>query len=248
MLLTPSVDSGLDWSVSSLRGRSRRRPQWSFGRADSTRGFGAWSAGVFSGKRLLRRTAHLGACGAVREFDTEATLIPSPKEMLPLLIHTVGHASSISVMSIRSTTLTRCRHWRWRFLRRRRRRYLRARACRFSELWWYSTWLYLGFMAVLSAFLADEVSGEPTVVVLCVAMILTVQNLKTNQVVSILTGVLGILAALLAFPEQSGVDALNRGPWIILGVLIGVSAFSTLVFVRIVGYVSALRRRKRMRR
>ena len=103
-------------------------------------------------------------------------------------------------------------------------------------------------MAVLSAFLADEVSGEPTVVVLCVAMILTVQNLKTNQVVSILTGVLGILAALLAFPEQSGVDALNRGPWIILGVLIGVSAFSTLVFVRIVGYVSALRRRKRMRR
>ena len=133
-------------------------------------------------------------------------------------------------MSTRSTKSDCCRRLRWRFWRASRRRSLRVRALRFLESWWYATWLYLGFIAVLAAFFADKVTVEPIVIVLCVTMVLTVRDLKTNQLVSILTGVLGILAVFLAFPAGSEVGVWNLGLWAIVGLLIGLATVTALIF------------------
>ena len=143
----------------------------------------------------------------------------------------------------------RFKHLRWRFWRPSRRRHLRARACRFLRLWWNATWLYLAFIAVLSAFSEPQVTVEPTIIVLCVTMVLIVQNFKTNQVISILIAVLGVIAAFLALAEKAEVGALNLGLWAVVGLVIGLSAFSVLVFMLICAFDSSpMRRRKRRTR
>ena len=55
-------------------------------------------------------------------------------------------------------------------------------------------------------------------------------DLKTNQLVSILTGVLGILAVFLAFPAGSEVGVWNLGLWAIVGLLIGLATVTALIF------------------
>ena len=93
------------------------------------------------------------------------------------------------------------------------------------------TWLYLGFIAALSAFVADSVTVEPMIMILCTTMVLTVRNLRDNQVVSVLTVILGALAVLLLLPARHEVGALTLGLWAVIGVLILASAFSALMFM-----------------
>ena len=140
---------------------------------------------------------------------------------------------------------------RQRCWRPSRRRYLWLHVCRFLECWWNATWLYLGFVAVLAAFFVDKVKGEPTVIVLCIAMILTVRNLKNDRGISILTGILGLFAAVLALPEKSQVGALNLGLWGLIGSFVGISAFTTIVFyplwLQVRGPVRSRQRQQRRR-
>ena len=90
---------------------------------------------------------------------------------------------------------------------------------------------------------------EPTIIVLCVTMVLTVQNFKTNQVISILTAVLGAIAAFLALAEKSEVGALNLGLWATVGLVIGLSAFTVLFFMFMCPFdMRRMRRRKRRTR
>lgn len=141
-----------------------------------------------------------------------------------------------------------------KYLRRRvwrpsQRRYLRTQVCRFLECWWNATWLYLGFGAVLSAFLADTVQGEPTVIILCIAMVWVVRNFKNDRFISILTGTLGMFAALLTLPQQAEIGALTLELWMFFGILIGVAAFSTIIFCPLwVQTTGPIRRRRRERR
>lgn len=103
--------------------------------------------------------------------------------------------------------------------------------CRFLECWWNATWLYFGFVAVLAAFVSDSVKGEPTVILLSIAMIWVVRNLKNDRGMSIATGVLGVFGALLAIPQKAEIGALTIELWMFFGILIGVAAFSSLFFV-----------------
>ena len=141
-----------------------------------------------------------------------------------------------------------------RYLRRHiwrpsHRRYLLILLCKFLECWWNSTWLYLGFAAVLAAFMADSVKGEPTIILLSIAMVLTVRNLRDARVVSILTGVLGIFAALLSFPAQSEVDALNIELWAYVGLLIGAAFLTSIMLMIVYIYIwDSMRRKGRERR
>ena len=137
----------------------------------------------------------------------------------------------------------------WRFWRPSRRRYFRIHLCRFLEAWWNVTWLYLGFIAALSAFVADSVTVEPTVMILCTTMILTVRNLRDNQVVSILTAVLGALAVLLLLPARYEVGAFTLGLWVVNGVLVLASAFSTIILMLAwFTYCEPWRQRRRQQR
>ena len=107
-------------------------------------------------------------------------------------------------------------------------------ALRFLKLWWNATWLYLGFVAVLSAFLSDKVEGEPIVILLCVAMVLAARDLgvkRKDGIISVLVVVLGVMAAFLAFPKEAGVGALDFQIWAVVGVIIGVSAMTVFLFV-----------------
>ena len=117
----------------------------------------------------------------------------------------------------------------------------------FLRLWWNATWLYLACIAVISAFSEPNVTVEPTIIVLCVTMVLTVQNFKTNQVLSICTAVLGAIAAFLALPEKAGVGALNLGLWAIVGLVVGLSAFSVLGFMFMCPFDMRRMRRRKMR-
>ena len=65
------------------------------------------------------------------------------------------------------------------------------------------------FCCVLTAFLAASLTVEPTVIVLCITMILTVQNFKANQGISIFTALLGVIAAFLAVAEKAEVGVLD---------------------------------------
>ena len=149
------------------------------------------------------------------------------------------------------TTKPRFKHLRWRFRRPSRRRYLRTCACRFLWLWCNATWLYLACIAVISGFSEPHVTVEPTIIVLCVTMVLTAENFETNQVISILTAVLGAIAAFLALAERSEVEvgALNLGLWAIVGLVIGLSAFSVLMLILMCPFdARRMRRRKRRTR
>ena len=115
-----------------------------------------------------------------------------------------------------------------------KRRYLRLSALKFLKLWWNTTWFYLGFVAVLSAFLAEKVTGEPTVILLCIAMVLAVRDvgtLRANKVTSVLVLVLGVAAAFLSLPKEAEVGALNPQLWVVVGIIIGVSAMTVFFFV-----------------
>ena len=105
---------------------------------------------------------------------------------------------------------------------------------RFLRLWWNFTWFYLGFAAVASAFLAEKVTGEPTVILLCIAMVLAMRDVGTvraNGVASVLVLVLGVLAAFLSLSKEAEVGALNPQLWQVVGVLVGASALSVFFFV-----------------
>ena len=134
---------------------------------------------------------------------------------------------------------------RWRFLRPSLRRYLWVRTCRLFGLWWNITWLFLASVAVLSAFIEDKVTVEPTVIVLCITMILTVQNFKTNQVLSFLTAVLGAIAAFLALAEKAEVGVLDLNLWVLVGILVGVPAFTVFWFILAFGFGSNSKRRRK---
>ena len=129
-------------------------------------------------------------------------------------------------MLIWSNIQTCYRRWRRYLWTPRGRLYLCISFCRGLEFLWYTSWLYLGFVAALQGFLVKKISVEPTIIALCVAMILTVQNIRTNQLVSICTGILGLLIAVLTLAKSAGVEAWNRDFWMLVGLLIGVSAFS----------------------
>ncbi len=103
--------------------------------------------------------------------------------------------------------------------------------CRFLEAWWNVTWLYLGFISVAAAFLADTVRGEPTVIVLCVAMLLLARDLRRERGITILIGILGLLGVALTFPAKYEVGALTLGLWVVIGVLVLASAFTTLILM-----------------
>ena len=122
------------------------------------------------------------------------------------------------------------------------------RTCTFLGLWWNITWLYLGSVAVLSAFLADSVTVEPTVIVLCITMILTVQNFKTNQGISIFTAALGVVAAFLAVAEKAEVGILDLDLWMLVGILVAVPAFTVFLFVFACAFGSRSERRRRGKR
>lgn len=137
---------------------------------------------------------------------------------------------------------------RWRFWRPSLRRYLRVRTCGLFRLWWNATWLYLGSVAVLSAFLEDSVTVEPTVITLCITMILTVQNFKINQVVSVLTAVLGAIAAFLAVAEKAEVGVLDLELWALVGILVGLPAFTVFWFILPFAFGSNAKRRRKKKR
>ena len=104
----------------------------------------------------------------------------------------------------------------------------------FLKHWWNTTWIYLGFAAVASAFLAEKVMGEPTVILLCVAMVLAVREMGAvgkDKIASVLVVVLGVVAAFLAFPKEAEVGVWDFQIWAVVGVIIGVSAMTVLFFV-----------------
>lgn len=107
--------------------------------------------------------------------------------------------------------------------------------------------MYLACIAVISAFSEPNVTVEPTIIVLCVTMVLTLQNFKTNQVISISTAALGAIAAFLALPEKAGVGALNLGLWAIVGFVVGLSAFSVLSFMPMCPFDTRRKRRRKRR-
>ena len=86
-------------------------------------------------------------------------------------------------------------------------------------------------------------------IVLCITMVLTVQNIRTNQTISILTAVLGAIAAFLSLSEKAKVGALTLELWMILGLLVGLSAFTVLGFMLACEFNSGpMRKRRRKRR
>ena len=123
----------------------------------------------------------------------------------------------------------------------------------FFKLWWNTTWLYLGFAAVASAFLAEKVTGEPIVILLCVAMVLAARDMggvRKDKITSVLVVVLGVIAAFLAFPKEAGVGAWDFEIWAVVGVIVGVSAITVVFFVLAFtsGRNSQRRRRSPIRR
>ena len=148
-------------------------------------------------------------------------------------------------MRIGSAVASRYRQLRWRIWRPSRRRYVLHRWGVGLKRWWYSTWFFLGFLAAAAAFLADKVGGEASIIVICVAMILIVRDFDANKKMSILTAVLGLLAAYLALPAQSKSNALDLGLLIIFGALVGASAFVMLVFTWIFDSTKTPKRRRR---
>ena len=126
------------------------------------------------------------------------------------------------------------RQLRWDFWRPSKQRYLWLCAIRLLKRWWNTTWIYLGFVAVLSGFLSEKVTGEPTVILLCIAMVLAVRDVGTiraNKVTSVLVLVLGVAAAFLSLPKEAEVGALNPQLWTVVGIIIGVSALTVFFFV-----------------
>ena len=122
----------------------------------------------------------------------------------------------------------------WGLCRPSKRRYMWLYTLWFLKLWWNTTWLYLGFVAVASAFLAEKVTGEPTVILLCVAMVLAVRDLgavKKDKITSVLVVVLGVVAAFLAFPKEAEVGVWEIQIWAVVGVIIGASAMTVVFFV-----------------
>ena len=133
-----------------------------------------------------------------------------------------------------TTIRTGFRRLRWGLWRPSKRRHLWLSLFKFLKLWWNATWLYLGFAAVLSAFLSEKVTGEPTVILLCIAMVLAVRDMRTirtNRIISILVVALGVAAAFLSLPREAKVGAMNLELWGVVGILIGVSAVSVLLFL-----------------
>ena len=86
---------------------------------------------------------------------------------------------------------------------------------------------------------------EPTVIVLCITMILTVQNFKTNQVLSFLTAVLGAIAAFLAIAEKAEIGVLDLNLWVLVGILVGVPAFTVFWFILAFAFGSNSKRRRK---
>ena len=86
---------------------------------------------------------------------------------------------------------------------------------------------------------------EPTVIVLCITMILTVQNFKTNQVLSFLIAVLGAIAAFLALAEKAKVGVLDLNLWVLVGILVGVPAFTVFWFILAFAFGSNSKRRRK---
>ncbi len=150
--------------------------------------------------------------------------------------------------SARSTMRTCRTYLRQHFWRPSQRRYLRVHVCRFLECWWNATWLYFGSVAVLAAFLSDSVKGEPTVILLSIAMIWVVRNLKNDRGISIAVGVLGMFAALLAIPQKAEIGATTVALWKFFGILISVAAFTSIVFVLLWFYTSGSRRQRQRER
>lgn len=104
---------------------------------------------------------------------------------------------------------------------------LRDAMARFLRNWWISTWLTLGIIAVIAGTGAEEVSVEPTVLALCVAMVLIAQP---GSRVRIVTGVLGAVGALLAI-AQGEFGVFDRDLWLSMGILVGGSATIALVIM-----------------
>ena len=107
----------------------------------------------------------------------------------------------------------------------------------FLKHWWNTTWIYMGFAAVLSAFLAEKVMAEPTIILLSIAMVLVVRDMgaiRTNRITTVLVLILGVTGAFLSLPKEAGVGALNPQLWAVIGIIIGVSALTVFFFVLII--------------
>ena len=76
--------------------------------------------------------------------------------------------------------------------------------------------------------------GEPTVILLCVAMVLAVREMGAvgkDKIASVLVVVLGVIAAFLAFPKEAEVGVWDLQIWAVVGVIIGGSAMTVFFFV-----------------
>ena len=83
---------------------------------------------------------------------------------------------------------------------------------RFLELWWNATWLYLIINSVVSAVMSEKVAMDPTLILLCIAMVLVIQNMSKNQKTTLFTVILGVIATLLSLPEKLDLGSLNPPP------------------------------------
>ena len=120
----------------------------------------------------------------------------------------------------------------------------------FLKHWWNTTWIYMGFAAVLSAFLAEKVMAEPTIILLSIAMVLVVRDMgaiRTNRITTVLVLILGVVGAFLSLPKEAEVGALNPQLWAVVGIIIGVSALTVFFFVLIIPLDWRSQRKKRGR-
>ena len=102
------------------------------------------------------------------------------------------------------------------------------RIAQFLEDWWKATWLTLGVLAVLAGAITDQVSGEPVIIALCVAMVLIA---RPGRVARLFTGGLVAVGAVLAIAGGGDTGLLNSDLWLLLAILVGGSAFIALVLI-----------------
>ena len=115
----------------------------------------------------------------------------------------------------------------------RKRRSIRT----FTSHWWVSTWVVLTLFALASGFMAGtDITFEPGLVALCVAMVLIRDTVKSGRSLSLVLALLGVSGGYLAFAQGSKTSAIEINFVWIVGLLILVSALYGLV-VAIIAYL-----------
>ena len=76
--------------------------------------------------------------------------------------------------------------------------------------------------------ITDQVSGEPVIIALCVAMVLIA---RPGRVARLFTGGLVAVGAVLAIAGGGDTGLVNSDLWLLLAILVGGSAFIALVLI-----------------